>query len=299
MSTAARVMLLLFLCSIAGDIRCQSDNPASDGDDGGQVDADDGGDDDEQDAPGEDCQPSIADTCFNDLSENILCHVDTPVDRNCTFRNSRDFCVGLDDALNCTSDIVDNGCSAEQGRDTFDVWLRGMRAVHRALCLGRDLSLIDNILKSSNCWKFKKFVKCAEETANITHVSDLLTTKLDRYECNLLQLSVGMCNADSEKNHWKCRGKAEAVQRALAVFFAHTSCGEDTSCSRASAHTVQVGGSSGSAVVLTLVVMLVVLSLVGAILVKHKVLTIQARRPQFCVKSSTTNDDQEDYDRFQ
>ncbi|XP_053651306.2 uncharacterized protein [Cherax quadricarinatus] len=288
----SRVIFLLLLWSLSVHLpgRCDDPSPPLDDEDDDDIVVNEGK-----------CEPALADNCFDDVNENLLCHVVSPVGRICKYRTAQDFCTGLDDALNCTSDIVDSDCSPLQGREVFDVWLSGLRAVQRALCQDdSDLTLLYNLLKSSNCWNFKKFIKCVEETVNVTHISDLLTTKLDKYECNLLQLSVGICNADSEKNHLKCRRKADAVQEAVAVFFANTACGE-TVCARHSSRSItQVGGSSGSAVVLTLVVVLVVLALVVTILVKHKVLILQASRPHFCASSSSSpsNDDQEEYDRF-
>ena len=43
----------------------------------------------------------------------------------------------IDDALQCSSDIIDNDCGMKEGRDKFDSWLRGLRAVYYSLC-GKD-----------------------------------------------------------------------------------------------------------------------------------------------------------------
>ncbi|XP_042204916.1 uncharacterized protein LOC121854359 [Homarus americanus] len=285
------------------------------------------GDYNEEGEDEDECSPKVADRCFNDVQENLLCYVDTPVNRNCTYRDPRDFCEGMEDALNCTADIIDTGCSVKEGRDTFDIWLKGLRAVHRNFCDTDDLTIITDLLESSNCWKFKKFIRCVEDEVNVTHVSDLLTTKLDRFECNWIQLSVGACNANAEKNNMRCRGRAEAVQEAIAVFFAATSCGHEL-CANFSPlqddqqkvtggnGSQQTGGNSntsggssvGSAVVSTLVVIVVVMSLVMLILVKHRVLTFK-RLPRLCPSSSSNiigssstsscNDQNDEYDRFE
>ncbi|KAG7155917.1 hypothetical protein Hamer_G012058 [Homarus americanus] len=219
------------------------------------------GDYNEEGEDEDECSPKVADRCFNDVQENLLCYVDTPVNRNCTYRDPRDFCEGMEDALNCTADIIDTGCSVKEGRDTW------------------------------------------------------------------IQLSVGACNANAEKNNMRCRGRAEAVQEAIAVFFAATSCGHEL-CANFSPlqddqqkvtggnGSQQTGGNSntsggssvGSAVVSTLVVIVVVMSLVMLILVKHRVLTFK-RLPRLCPSSSSNiigssstsscNDQNDEYDRFE
>ncbi|XP_071549786.1 uncharacterized protein [Panulirus ornatus] len=287
MFTTRELVLSLLLLCVTRSCQENPDSPSSDDNDFYDESLEDDSD------GGDSCQPAMADTCFSDVSENLLCHVLTPVGRNCTFRNAKDFCEGLDDALNCTSDIVDSGCTVAQGRQTFDVWLAGLRAVHASLCNTGDLSLITSLLQSSSCWRFKKFIKCVEEKANVTHVSDLLTTELDTYECNRLQLSVALCNALSEKNRVPCLGKADAVKEALVVFFGATSCGQQSS----SLCTTQSVGSVGSAVVVTIVVMALVTALAAIILLKHKVLALDSRL-KHCTRTSTQEDMQEDYDRF-
>ncbi|XP_037785283.1 uncharacterized protein LOC119581055 [Penaeus monodon] len=259
---------------------------------GAAADVEDQEEDNGDDEP-EVCEPALADECFDDVLENILCHVLSPVGRNCTMRNAKDLCVGFDDALNCTSGIIDSSCSEKEGRLTFDTWLIGLRAVELDLCQGEILEPIQTLLDNTRCWNFKKFITCIESEANVTHVSDLLTTDLDAYECNRLQLAVGVCNAKAEKNRWFCKGKAEVLHRALAVFFSATNCGALTSACR----SLKMGGTTGATVLSTLVVMAVLLALLGIILVRKGVLALNSTRRRH-EDALDSDGPQEDYSRL-
>ncbi|XP_027218436.1 uncharacterized protein [Penaeus vannamei] len=271
---------------------CVADDEGAASDDGGAA-ADVDGQEGSGGGEAEACEPALADECFDDMLENLLCHLLSPVGRNCTMRNARDLCVGFDDALNCTSGIIDSSCSEKEGRLTFDTWLIGLRAVELDLCQGEALEPIQVLLDNTRCWSFKKFISCIETEANIMHVSDLLTTDLDAYECNRLQLAVGVCNAKAEKNRWFCKDKAEVLHRALAVFFSATNCGALTSSCR----SLKLGGTTGATVLSTLVVMAVLLALLGIFLVRKGVLALNSTRRRH-EDPLDSDGPQEDYSRL-
>ncbi|XP_068233658.1 uncharacterized protein [Palaemon carinicauda] len=265
-------------------------------------------DEDKDDVDEATCSPYEADTCFNDVNENLLCHVLSTRGRNCTQRTARDFCNGLDDALNCTADIIDTDCSEEEGRVRFDNWLQGLRGAYGRLCLRGDYELLNNLLTSTNCWNFKTFVKCVEKKANLTHIADLLTTELDQTECNLLQMAVSICNEKAEKGRVKCRGKGDAVNEAVAAFFSSSSCAgkAPTICNVLQPNEIKsipVTASSSSSpipVILTLFVTLVIVVLVSLVLVWRKVITVNARCS--VMRRASDGDEaevsREDYGRF-
>ncbi|XP_045107801.1 uncharacterized protein LOC123502686 isoform X2 [Portunus trituberculatus] len=172
------------------------------------------------------CHPEEADTCFKDVNDNLLCNLGKPIpNKNCTGRNAYDLCESMSDALDCCEDIMDT-CEESDGLDVFQVWFTGLDSVYSYLCMGDDdLALITDLLEGSNCFRLKKFITCVEDRANLTHVADLLTTRLDLHECNMIQVSVAACIEDAEKNKRTCRGRADAVKEALIVFFSSTACG--------------------------------------------------------------------------
>jgi len=40
----------------------------------------------------------------------------------------------IDDALNCTSDIIDEDCSVEDGKNRFDKWNMALVSTYHELC---------------------------------------------------------------------------------------------------------------------------------------------------------------------
>ncbi|KAK4324670.1 hypothetical protein Pmani_004708 [Petrolisthes manimaculis] len=256
--------------------------------------------DTEDDANG--CHPEEADRCWVALQENLLCHMDTPTGRNCTMRDAADFCVSLDDALACCVDIIDTSCSDAEGRATFDVWLKGLHAVYSHVCLDdTTLDLVNELLESGRCWRLKRFSNCVEETANLTHVSDLLTTHLDLLACSRLQAAIATCTANSEKNRGRCRGKGQAVLEGLVAFFSATSCGLNLTSSTSPTATQQQcpatgptppqpmvssngnggGGGVAVAVVVTMVVMMVVVGVVALVLGRYGILTLYVSKLRY------------------
>ncbi|XP_066967366.1 uncharacterized protein [Macrobrachium rosenbergii] len=260
------------------------------------------GDDDEAT-----CSPFEADTCFNDVNENLLCHVQSTKGRNCSQRTAQDFCRGLDDALNCTADIIDSDCNEQDGRMRFDNWLQGLRGAYGRLCQRGNYDLMDNLLTSNNCWNFKTFIKCVEKKANLTHIADLLTAELDQTECNLLQMAVSICNEKAEKGRAKCRGKGDAVNEAVAAFFASSSCAgkAPTICNvllpkEIKSNPSMASSSSAVAIVVTLFLTFVIVGLATLVLVWRNVITINAscRMMRRARDGDETEESREDYGRF-
>lgn len=259
-------------------------------------------DDDADEEP--ECLPSEADVCFKDVNENLICHLQSATKRNCAQRTAKDLCVGLDDALNCTADIIDNGCSISDGAMVFDNWLGGLRGVYTRLCRQEDYSLLNDLLQSDKCWNFKSFIRCVENKANLTHITDLLTTNLDQHECNLLQMVVSVCNDKAEKNRDRCMGKADAVNEAVAAFFSSSLCAgaipiicEASKAQEQKAVSKTTSSSTGLAVFLTLAVVVILLALVAFLVVRRNIITINTRfgLPR---RDEGVEESREDYGRF-
>ncbi len=99
----------------------------------------------------------------------------------------------------------------KEGRDKFDSWLRGLRAVYYSLC-GKDrLVILGNnpfihatfqpsplspqisrvnqwfkivgLTQNADCWNPMSFISCVEKMADINHVNDLLRLNLDMNQC--------------------------------------------------------------------------------------------------------------------
>ncbi|KAK7067761.1 hypothetical protein SK128_019094 [Halocaridina rubra] len=249
------------------------------------------------------CDPSEADTCFTYVNENLLCHVLPTTGINCNLKTAKDMCSSLDDALNCTADIIDTDCAQSDGLPGFDNWLAGLRGVHTRLCRQGDFSLLDDLLKTSRCWNFRSFIRCVENNANLTHINNLLTINLDQHECNLLLMAVSVCNDKAEKNRVMCRGKADAVNEAVAAFFSASSCKKEVPaiCKLQQPQELKAKSpqsKTGLAVSVTFAVLILSTCLLAFVLVKTDIITINFRCRFPRPGGDVVEEAREDYGRF-
>ncbi|KAF0304789.1 hypothetical protein FJT64_023466 [Amphibalanus amphitrite] len=125
---------------------------------------------------GGDCMPAIAAKCFNEVARDLACQRGGV---NCAGRDAVDMCYTLDDALNCTSDIIDGDCRAPDGRLTYDAWLRGLRSVQSHLC-ANDATNMQALIRPTPCWEPAQFLRCLESSATVHHPADLLRVQAGR-----------------------------------------------------------------------------------------------------------------------
>jgi len=195
-------VLLLFVVSVYEVVECQQ---ANDGDD-------------------QNCEPSLADACFDAVTENLQCLALQGKTRSCASAGD-DLCSSIDDALQCTSDIIDTDCGKKDGRDRFDAWLRGLRAVYYFTCGRNQIGLL-GMTQNPDCWNPIGFLKCTEKMAGINHVNDLLKQRLDMNECNRLLISISVCNARATNmQSTRCTPSLENVNEIIHTFFSKTECG--------------------------------------------------------------------------
>ncbi|XP_037077946.1 uncharacterized protein LOC119099004 [Pollicipes pollicipes] len=177
--------------------------------------------------PGEDaddaCIPAIANGCFDEVVKDLACQNIPQAARpaTCSDRDALDTCFALDDALNCTSDIIDGDCSAADGRLVYDGWLSGLRAVQRHLCADGAANMLE-FFRRTSCWNPLTYLQCLERSANITHVTDLLKVKLDPAECRRTLQAASACSADQAS---RCAGVPGRLDQALTAFLLESPCG--------------------------------------------------------------------------
>ncbi|XP_035233022.1 uncharacterized protein LOC118204839 [Stegodyphus dumicola] len=86
----------------------------------------------------DECDPGFADTCFTSVTEDLRYMLDlkkmTTV--NITKAAVHELCLALEDSLNCTSDIIDSDCTKDNGKETFDSWLRALKGAYNYVCQG-------------------------------------------------------------------------------------------------------------------------------------------------------------------
>ncbi|XP_046458126.1 uncharacterized protein LOC124204926 [Daphnia pulex] len=170
----------------------------------------------------EKCEPTLADACFTDVAQDLRCLGSTKRKVQCN-----DLCRSIDDALQCTADIIDTDCGQKDGRDRFDAWLRGLRAVYYSLC-GKDRLAILGLTQNADCWNPMSFVSCVEKMAGIDHVNDLLRLRLDMNQCNRLMISISTCNVKATSlglASARCSPSLEGVNEIIHTFFSKTECG--------------------------------------------------------------------------
>jgi len=178
----------------------------------------------DDDADEQNCEPSLADSCFDAVSQNLQCLALQGKTRSCANAGD-DLCSSIDDALQCTSDIIDTDCGRKEGRDNFDAWLRGLRAVYYLMCGRNQIGLL-GMTQNPDCWNPMSFLKCTEQMAGINHVNDLLKQKLDMNECNRLLISISACNARATNmQSTRCMPSLENVNEIIHTFFSKTECG--------------------------------------------------------------------------
>ncbi|CAL4133680.1 unnamed protein product [Meganyctiphanes norvegica] len=221
--------------------------------------------------PSAECNADLASSCFNDIMQNILCHVGNGRQRRgCDDRTAQDFCDSLDDALDCAANIIDCNCSGDK-RANFDAWLQGLLALKDRLCGQDDLTLITNLIDQPRCWNPAKFIECTRTSAGVSHVKDLLYINLDRNECNKVLSAVSACNSNAEKK--RCKGTADAVKEGLMAFFQASPCGD--ACPMTKAAALSAGSMApGLTVVFTVFVVTVVGIALVLLLMRFRVLTV-------------------------
>uniref|UniRef100_A0A1B6CGQ6 Protein TsetseEP domain-containing protein n=1 Tax=Clastoptera arizonana TaxID=38151 RepID=A0A1B6CGQ6_9HEMI len=171
-----------------------------------------------------DCKPKLADKCFRDVYANLQCHTNLYQLTKCNKMDISDLCSGLSDALNCSSEIVDEDCSLDSGIATFDSWLGGLKAVYSNLCDSNNKAF-KALMSTRNCWDGLLFVKCLENKTGISHVVDMLHVLLDQNECNRILISMSTCNVQATTNNGMCNTSQEVISEAIHSFFTKTKCG--------------------------------------------------------------------------
>lgn len=105
-------------------------------------------------------------------------------------------CVSIDDALNCTSDIIDEDCSEEQGKNRFDKWNMALVNTYYELCdyNGKDDKiLLRAILYTVHCWNATHFVECMQTNTQFTSIGNLMHIDINKNECDKLYLTFEEC----------------------------------------------------------------------------------------------------------
>lgn len=172
------------------------------------------------------CEPGFANDCFEDIEKSLREKLD--VDKNTVIELSPDsldeLCWTLDDALNCTSDIIDTDCSSQEGKDRFDSWLAALRSAYFYVC-GESLVELYDILNGISCWNVDMFLNCTLLTVQIGHIEDLLHTDLDMAECGKLRESFATCNKNARVS--SCREQTNVEDRVhdlITAFFDGSKC---------------------------------------------------------------------------
>ncbi|XP_043209761.1 uncharacterized protein LOC122374829 [Amphibalanus amphitrite] len=170
---------------------------------------------------GGDCMPAIAAKCFNEVARDLACQRGGV---NCAGRDAVDMCYTLDDALNCTSDIIDGDCRAPDGRLTYDAWLRGLRSVQSHLC-ANDATNMQALIRPTPCWEPAQFLRCLESSATVHHPADLLRVQLDADECRAIRDSSWQCvSRAATAGCGPDPAPSAALQTALSAFLLETPC---------------------------------------------------------------------------
>ncbi|XP_067118550.1 uncharacterized protein [Centruroides vittatus] len=175
----------------------------------------------------EQCEPSFADDCFGDIEKTLrdMLDVKNNVAKRVTYNSLDEFCWVLDDALNCTSDIIDSDCSSDEGRDQFDSWLEALRAAYFYVCGGDSLEDLSEIFRGIACWNIDIFVNCTIAKLRIGHVEDLLYTNLDFSECTKLRQSFFQCNQMAKVSSCREQNNVEdKVHELLTTFLDASHC---------------------------------------------------------------------------
>lgn len=179
----------------------------------------------------EQCEPTFADDCFGEIENSLrdMLDVTNNVVKKITFSSLDEFCWVLDDALNCTSDIIDSDCSSDQGRDQFDSWLEALRAAYFYVCGGESLDDLQEIFGGIACWNIDRFVNCTTQKLHIGHVEDLLYTELDFSECKNLRESFISCNQVAKVSSCREQNNVEdKVHELLMTFLDASHCSGQT-----------------------------------------------------------------------
>ncbi|RZF37525.1 hypothetical protein LSTR_LSTR008563 [Laodelphax striatellus] len=175
------------------------------------------------------CLPQLADRCFTGLMALIPCHLQTS--HGCTNDQRTEidaFCNGINDALSCSSDIIDSDCSVAEGRKTFDNWLKGLDAVRAFFCSQNNQSMTV-IGQNAHCWDLRTFIECVNKRAQIDHVVKLLQSMLDKNECIFLVGTTSECNAlaivtDNKGPYCSASQSMEVMGEAIHTFFTNAKC---------------------------------------------------------------------------
>lgn len=176
-----------------------------------------------------DCEPDFADTCFSSVTGDlkIMLNLRQPAVKNISQAALTDLCVAIDDALNCTSDIIDEDCTEDNGRSAFDSWMVAIRAAYRFLCGGQHENLRD-IFQGIQCWNINHFLNCTEKRSAIGHIGDLLKSPFVEEECEKLTKDMADCRKEAEEG--SCREQNNihtVVQEMIQAFFQETHCKTD------------------------------------------------------------------------
>ncbi|GFR31044.1 uncharacterized protein TNCT_477381 [Trichonephila clavata] len=131
----------------------------------------------------------------------------------------------IDDSLNCTSDIIDEDCDKEDGRDRFDSWLRALRGTYSYVCEGSGHNRLRKLLRSIPCWSLEDFIFCCEEQLGLTHIQNLLYTEFSEFECRKLRLATKQCHKEAFVD--SCREQEDVeteVKKMISSFFSASRC---------------------------------------------------------------------------
>ncbi|XP_039280785.1 uncharacterized protein LOC111052886 [Nilaparvata lugens] len=177
------------------------------------------------------CLPQLADRCFSGLMDLIPCHFKTSGECSDQGTEFDAFCNGINDALSCSSDIIDSDCSVEEGRRTFDNWLKGLDAVRAYFCNQNNQSMTV-LAQNAHCWDVMYFIECVNKRAQVDHVVKLLQSMLDKNECIFLVGTTSECNALSivpqKAPYCTSSQSMEVMAEAIHTFFTNAKCQWDS-----------------------------------------------------------------------
>ncbi|XP_075211561.1 uncharacterized protein LOC142318869 [Lycorma delicatula] len=185
---------------------------------------------------GAECTPLLADRCFSEIYDKLPCHIKSTCSTSNTTEINNDmneFCSALYDSLNCLSDIIDSDCSKKDGKDIFDTWLNGLRAVDKFLC-GNINETLRVIIENAQCWNGGIFLECIKTTTNLHHVVDIMHAALDIHECILVISGLAECNTLAglfvQDTNQPCSSQKpkELLDELVHIFFSQTYCNSNS-----------------------------------------------------------------------
>ncbi|XP_040077625.2 uncharacterized protein LOC8040912 [Ixodes scapularis] len=174
------------------------------------------------------CEPEAADRCYEDFLTSFsgILHQQSRLPPGALHNALQDLCGGLSELSQCRKDIVDGGCSVDEGRQRFDRWEAAFKAVEERACL--DERLLTDLVRAHSCWNLDLFGYCVRANTSLSAVRDLLHTEFSQSECKKLQEALNGCihagysGCDPEKVVRD--GGKTTMHTLLNVFLGKTGC---------------------------------------------------------------------------